>query len=268
MGDGDVIVTGDEGQDGEGMEAVAEIAAMEAAVDTAAQNKTDSAKNVTGAGSGGAATDAGEAKNTVRDRNAANTKSGSGNQHNRARLGNDTGNENAGDNLIPGRRGDDDMTSSGRMSDLGSEEERRGKEGTAYTFSRRETSLKNQESFQALDSVEGRVKEMALTQETETKSKGKVFAGTITGLTTAAWGYGTWVVRGASVLASFLSALPAWTSFDPLPILDAAEMDQDDLFYEEPEGEDAEKEQEQDENVQSLFDYAENQRITEGEKRP
>ena len=47
------------------------------------------------------------------------------------------------------------------------------------------------------------------------------------------------------MLASLLSALPTWTSFDPLPILTAAEIDQDGLLYEGGDEKDAKKQQEQ-----------------------
>ena len=39
----------------------------------------------------------------------------------------------------------------------------------------------------------------------------------ITGLTV---GYVIWLIRGGTLLASLISSLPAWCSFDPLPVLD------------------------------------------------
>jgi hypothetical protein len=39
----------------------------------------------------------------------------------------------------------------------------------------------------------------------------------LTGLTV---GYVIWLIRGGSLLASTISALPAWFSFDPLPVLE------------------------------------------------
>jgi hypothetical protein len=33
-------------------------------------------------------------------------------------------------------------------------------------------------------------------------------------------GYTVWAIRAGSFLASMLSSLPAWASFDPIPILD------------------------------------------------
>ena len=32
-------------------------------------------------------------------------------------------------------------------------------------------------------------------------------------------GYVTWLLRGGSLVASFLASLPAWAAFDPLPVL-------------------------------------------------
>lgn len=34
-------------------------------------------------------------------------------------------------------------------------------------------------------------------------------------------GYVIWMLRGGSLMTAFMSSLPAWQSFDPLPILDS-----------------------------------------------
>ena len=34
-------------------------------------------------------------------------------------------------------------------------------------------------------------------------------------------GYAIWLIRGGSLLAAFFSSVPAWQTFDPLPILDS-----------------------------------------------
>ncbi|TWU08136.1 LamG-like jellyroll fold domain-containing protein [Stieleria varia] len=39
-------------------------------------------------------------------------------------------------------------------------------------------------------------------------------------------GYIVWLVRGGAMVASLVAALPAWTSFDPLPILGNSEIDE------------------------------------------
>lgn len=38
-------------------------------------------------------------------------------------------------------------------------------------------------------------------------------------------GYVIWILRGGSLLTAFVSALPAWQSFDPLPILESFDKD-------------------------------------------
>ena len=40
-------------------------------------------------------------------------------------------------------------------------------------------------------------------------------------------GYIVWLIRGGSLLASFVSILPAWTSFDPLPVLNGDDLEAD-----------------------------------------
>ena len=39
-------------------------------------------------------------------------------------------------------------------------------------------------------------------------------------LTTASTGYVLWLLRAGPLVASVLSSLPAWRTFDPLPVLD------------------------------------------------
>jgi len=39
-------------------------------------------------------------------------------------------------------------------------------------------------------------------------------------LTTASTGYVIWLLRAGPLVASVLSSLPAWRTFDPLPVLD------------------------------------------------
>ena len=40
-------------------------------------------------------------------------------------------------------------------------------------------------------------------------------------------GYVIWLIRGGSLLATMLSVLPSWTSFDPLPVLEQFEEEHD-----------------------------------------
>ncbi len=52
------------------------------------------------------------------------------------------------------------------------------------------------------------------------KRREKIIVGTTTGATISfAAGYVIWTCRGGSMLASFLSAMPMWKWFDPLPVL-------------------------------------------------
>jgi hypothetical protein len=41
-------------------------------------------------------------------------------------------------------------------------------------------------------------------------------------------GYVIWILRGGSLLTAFVSALPAWQAFDPLPVLQSFEQCRDD----------------------------------------
>ena len=41
--------------------------------------------------------------------------------------------------------------------------------------------------------------------------------------TTVSVGYVVWMLRGGSLLTTFLSSLPAWQAFDPLPVLESFE---------------------------------------------
>jgi hypothetical protein len=44
--------------------------------------------------------------------------------------------------------------------------------------------------------------------------------GTVAGVSALSTGYLMWCLRGGSLLATALSSIPAWGSFDPLPVLD------------------------------------------------
>ncbi|MCA9085006.1 MAG: cadherin domain-containing protein, partial [Planctomycetaceae bacterium] len=61
----------------------------------------------------------------------------------------------------------------------------------------------------------------------------KVVVGTTAAVSTSvSVGYVVWMLRGGSLLTTFLSSLPAWQAFDPLPVLES--------FEEEGESEEAE----------------------------
>jgi hypothetical protein len=65
--------------------------------------------------------------------------------------------------------------------------------------------------------------------ESSQEKLGKISSGTYA-VTTASLsvGYVLWLIRGGSLLASFTSALPAWTSMDPLSIVAVTEKDEED----------------------------------------
>ena len=65
------------------------------------------------------------------------------------------------------------------------------------------------------------------THEDEAISSEQLVLGTTTVATTAlSVGYIIWLLRSGSLLASLAASLPAWTSFDPLPILDSSSSDE------------------------------------------
>jgi hypothetical protein len=74
------------------------------------------------------------------------------------------------------------------------------------------------ELYGALDLMEREIDTAAAEEEEQT-----VLSATLKGtslLLTA--GFATWLLRGGSLLASLLSTMPLWRSFDPLPVLMAA----------------------------------------------
>lgn len=57
------------------------------------------------------------------------------------------------------------------------------------------------------------------------------FENIVVGTTTAVTGsltvgYVIWLIRGGSLLATMMSVMPTWMSFDPLPVMDRFEEDQ------------------------------------------
>jgi hypothetical protein len=115
-----------------------------------------------------------------------------------------------------------------------------------------ETVLTNKKMWQAVASAKAEIRGDATSEKTMEKSLGVFTVGAMKGLTAVATGCVTWALRGLSLLASFMTTLPLWRSFDPLPILDAEEKKQHDLASQEGQGEqDADKYEEQ---VQALFD--------------
>ncbi len=57
---------------------------------------------------------------------------------------------------------------------------------------------------------------------------GRVVGSTAVVTTSLSVGYVIWILRGGSVLTAFMSAMPAWQSFDPLPILQSFERQNED----------------------------------------
>ncbi|MEZ6131710.1 MAG: hypothetical protein R3C59_23880, partial [Planctomycetaceae bacterium] len=71
--------------------------------------------------------------------------------------------------------------------------------------------------------------EQVFLQEKSTATEEAIATETVIVGTTAAVstsvsvGYVVWMLRGGSLLTTFLSSLPAWQSFDPLPVLESFE---------------------------------------------
>ena len=66
------------------------------------------------------------------------------------------------------------------------------------------------------------------TRESEITS-GKIFVGSTAVVSTSiSVGYVIWILRGGSLLTAFVSALPTWSSFDPLPVLQSFDKHNDD----------------------------------------
>ncbi len=61
--------------------------------------------------------------------------------------------------------------------------------------------------------------------QTSTESMTLVVGTTATVGTSLTVGYVLWLLRGGTLVASMVSALPAWTMIDPLPILDSSELE-------------------------------------------
>jgi hypothetical protein len=71
------------------------------------------------------------------------------------------------------------------------------------------------------------------THETEITSEKIVVGSTAVVSTSISVGYVIWILRGGSLLTAFVSALPTWSSFDPLPVLKSFDQhndDEDDTF--------------------------------------
>lgn len=73
----------------------------------------------------------------------------------------------------------------------------------------------------SLRAIEDQITEMSRTHTVAEKLSVHIIAGT--SLTLSA-GFVAWVLRGGSLLASFMSTLPLWKGFDPLPILAAGTL--------------------------------------------
>ncbi len=78
---------------------------------------------------------------------------------------------------------------------------------------------------QALDVMNEGVGTTSILDEVQNNTAQAAFKGTSFVLSA---GVLTWVLRGASLLASMAASLPAWQGFDPLPVLAAKKRDKDD----------------------------------------
>ena len=88
-------------------------------------------------------------------------------------------------------------------------------------------------NFFTIDRLIQRVDEPTISEREELA--GKVAVGSAAVVTTSlSVGYVIWILRGGSLLTTFMSAMPAWQAFDPLPVLQsfhkATEEDDDTLL--------------------------------------
>jgi hypothetical protein len=99
--------------------------------------------------------------------------------------------------------------------------EREGPAGNANTSARyddrTEPSLNTGLLWGQLDTLE---EDMLQEVRSEDFFHNLVVGTTAVGVTGLTVGYVAWLVRGGTLLASMISAMPAWVSFDPLPVLD------------------------------------------------
>jgi hypothetical protein len=85
----------------------------------------------------------------------------------------------------------------------------------------------------SLDQLVQRINEPTISEREELA--GKVAVGSAAVVTTSlSVGYVIWILRGGSLLTTFMSAMPAWQTFDPLPVLQSfhktVEEDDDSLL--------------------------------------
>jgi hypothetical protein len=113
----------------------------------------------------------------------------------------------------------------------------------------------NQKMWQALNSMKAQMRETDTSQDGAEKSWKNLTVVLSTGMTSFVAGSVAWMMRGVSLLSSFLTTVPLWRSFDPLPILDVRKKKDDEKTEEELQDDQEQKEQE--EKVGSLFDPSE-----------
>ncbi|MEE9395756.1 MAG: tandem-95 repeat protein, partial [Methylococcales bacterium] len=75
--------------------------------------------------------------------------------------------------------------------------------------------LNNQAMWRAIDLMKS--------QMDDTRDSDMVLQGIVGATLTFSAGSVTWLLRGGSLMASFLSSVPVWTNFDPLPVLTSPE---------------------------------------------
>jgi hypothetical protein len=88
-------------------------------------------------------------------------------------------------------------------------------------------------NFFTIDELVQKINEPTISEREELA--GKVAVGSAAVVTTSlSVGYVIWILRGGSLLTTFMSAMPAWQAFDPLPVLQsfhkAVEDDDDSLL--------------------------------------
>lgn len=86
-----------------------------------------------------------------------------------------------------------------------------------------EAVLRNQTLWDGLDTLRDSLNE----QHESAVTLENIVVGTTTAVTgSLTVGYVIWLIRGGSLLATMMSVMPTWMSFDPLPVMDRFEEDQ------------------------------------------
>ncbi|MEQ9407984.1 MAG: cadherin domain-containing protein [Fuerstiella sp.] len=121
---------------------------------------------------------------------------------------------------------DNNLNSSTRRSDGDSETQNRSFTGFLFTPIPTTNPFLSGSVFNL--SRPAYIHEAAEEQQQEFVLETVVVGSTAVVSTTVSVGYVAWMLRGGSLLTTFLSSLPVWQSFDPLPVLESFEKDEED----------------------------------------